>query len=201
MGLSPKVWLAAPAFGVLLGGALLLPRPKPPTRAEPARPTVHDEQARAELDALQRDLALTRAEVRGLRQERGVPAPTVEATSVAEPAPAAAPRMVTPEAAQARFQSIIEQEALDASWARSEEQSIRDFVRTEGASVESLTCRSTMCRLEVGFADAASREGFKQKLGLPPLDKGGFYREQADSRLVFYSAREGHPLPNVPSDE
>ena len=61
-----------------------------------------------------------------------------------------------------------------------------------------MTCRSTLCRLQVGFANGRSREGFKQKLGLPPLDKGGFYREEADNKLVYFSAREGRPLPTVP---
>jgi hypothetical protein len=150
--------------------------------------------------ALQRDLALTRAEVNGLKQPAPPPAPAAE-NEPTEAAPAELPEAVTVDAAQAHFQGLIDHEALDASWARVEEQTIAAFVREEGgpgSALESVTCRSTMCRLQVGFSNRSARQGFEQKLGLPPLDKGGFYREEADNKLVYYSAREGHPLPTVP---
>lgn len=198
---SKVVWLTAVGLAVLVAGGALLRRPSSPLHAEPAPPAVQaDTEARAQLLALQRDLAWTRAEVNGLKQQAAAPAPVVESEPAAT-APAALPKAVTVEAAQAHFQSIIEHETLDASWARTEEQSIGDFVRDEGgpgSTLESVTCRSTMCRLQVGFPNRSSREAFKQKLGLPPLNNGGFYREEADNKLVYYSAREGHPLPTVP---
>lgn len=57
-----------------------------------------------------------------------------------------------------------------------------------------------MCRMALRFGDDRSRDAFKLKLGTPPLNNGGFYREQGETGLVYFAARAGHPLPPVPTD-
>jgi len=199
MAFSSKLVLGALAVALILAGSVLLGRPSPPPAAAPIV-VQSDARARAELSALRRDLALTQAQLVGLAQEHA--SPPALATVATEPVRAELPPAVKPEAAQAHFQGIIEHEALDASWARAEERSISDFVsEQQDSSLTSVTCRSTLCRLEVSFKNNTSLKSFQMKLGLPPLDKGGFFHEEAGNKLVFYSAREGHPLPDVPADE
>ncbi|MDF3066532.1 MAG: hypothetical protein K0R38_2133 [Polyangiaceae bacterium] len=187
---------AALALGALgLVFALREPSRAPAPRAQDAPPaTIPTE--------MSRELAVLRAEVAALKaQPRSSTATPVDPAPPAALPPPSPPTPVTPEAARAHFDEVIESEPWDPAWAREEERSIGAFVREEagdGAALESVSCRSSMCRLRVRFADDGGREAFKLKIGLPPLNNGGFYQDEGEGRLVFFAAREGHPLPQVP---
>jgi hypothetical protein len=185
------------ALGLLAWSRLSRPRV---AAAKPAPATVNRPEQTAP-SQVERELARLRAEVAGLKEQVNRPPPPAE-PSPPEPEPVA-PQPTTAEAAQTHFEHILETEPLDAAWARAEEQSIRDFVQAEageGAALESVSCRSSMCRLKLSFPSDGGRDTFKLKLGLPPLSNGGFYKEEGETGLAYYAARAGHPLPAVPSD-
>jgi hypothetical protein len=174
--------------------------PAPPSAAPPvSRPDLQLAAVYGEVDSL-------RAEVAVLRQHLAEPtppasAPVHEAPEV-QPDPAAAPQAVTPERAQAHFDELIEHEAVEPGWARAQEASISDFVKQEGGDgtlLESVQCRTSLCKLKLRFSGDQTRDAFKLKLGLPPLSEGGFYREEGETGLTYFAARKGHPLPAVPA--
>jgi hypothetical protein len=192
------------AAALVLAAIGLHPRAKPgPVESLRAGPSTTVDN-RAELAAVGRDLSLMRAELAGLK-ERVYQAPlpaSAREEQITEPPPSA-PEPVTLDAAQVHFDQVFQQEVLDSSWARAEEASIGEFVKREGgdgSSLENVTCRSSMCRMQLRFSDDRSRDAFKLKLGTPPLNNGGFYREQGETGLVYFAARAGHPLATVPAE-
>jgi len=204
---SKLVWLC---LGALAGVALLflgVHSLEKPARSEPQRaPSSTGTESRAELAAMSRELSLLRAELGAVKDRvyQAPPAPSTREEPISDPTPPpSAPQAVTLEAAQAHFDQVFSAEIADPSWARAEEVSIGEFFRREGgdgSSLETITCRSTMCRMQLRFSDDHSRDAFKLKLGTPPLNNGGFYKEQGETELVYFAARAGHPLPPVPAE-
>lgn len=195
--------VAALALGAL--GLLVWSRLGSPRAVDAQAPLVAArlQEPKTQPSDMERELSLLRAEVAGLKEQVNRPPPAPAAEPVPPDPGPEPPKPTTAEAAQAHFERTLEAEPLDATWARAEEQSIRDFVQAEageGAALESVSCRSSMCRLRLRFPNDDGRDAFKLKLGLPPLSHGGFYKEEGEAGLAYYAAREGHPLPAVPND-
>ena len=85
--------------------------------------------------------------------------------------------------------------------ARSEQHAIEDFItRTApGAKIEALDCRSTMCRLRVWLPDETALTAFRNQVGQPPLDRGGFFRMHPEKHTFsFVTPRaRGHRFPTL----
>jgi hypothetical protein len=112
------------------------------------------------------------------------------ATPATTPAP---PGPTTPEELHARLDLAFANERTDATWARSEERAITDFVSqaAPSAKVEKLECRSEMCRIELKFESESALGGFRAKLGAPPLDNGGSYDTEG-TQFTYFAPRKGH---------
>lgn len=212
MARSTLVWLCLAALAGLGLVAIFCWRTVRPARAAGRAPVATAEsttESTAQLRAVDRQLSLLRAELAGLK-ERVYQPPPVDSALVAvqdlPPDPAAQgaiPTATTLEAAQTHLDQLFASETTDVAWARTEELNIGEFVRREagdGSSLDALSCRSSMCRMQVRFRDDQARDAFKLKLGTPPLNNGGFYREQGDTELLYFAARAGHPLPPIPAE-
>ena len=198
-------WLGAAGVAVLAVTAINLLLQASPARAEARTPS--NEESPAQVAQMYRELSLMRAELAGVKERVYQPPatasslPVIDAQPVSEKIPP--PKPVTLEALHNHFQQVFEGETADASWARAEEATIGEFIQHEGgegSSLEALSCRRSMCRMQVRFRDDATRDAFKLKLGTPPLSNGGFYQEQGETELLYFAARAGYPLPPLPNE-
>jgi hypothetical protein len=202
-----QVWIGAAALAgtAALGALSLLLRPEQTSGAQRRVAPAAEGGGEVQLAAVKGEVASLRAELAALKQRAAEPKaePPEEQPEPTEVEPTPARRGVTPEAAQAHFDALLEHEPLERGWAGAQEASISEFVKHEGGDgtvLESVECRSTLCRLKLRFADGQTRDAFKLKLGMPPLNDGGFYRDQGETGLAYFAARKGHPLPAVPED-
>ncbi len=104
----------------------------------------------------------------------------------------------------ALLDATLRAEGPDTPWAGASERTIREVsVNPElaGSSVQSVECRTTICRVEVlhDSEQAADRFGGPFLAKLPNLPRGMVRRYPPDadgrSRSVVFLAREGHRLP------
>lgn len=92
------------------------------------------------------------------------------------------------------FNEAFEREAVDLEWSKQYEQAItKRFTEQSTNSLESLRCRSTMCRAVVRHATAAARADLAEILGPEPLSGGSFFHPLEDGSLasVAYMGRPG----------
>jgi hypothetical protein len=205
------LWKLGAAMGGLLAVALLLRISAQGSRetralvpnAEARLPTSTDVARR--VDVSSDEFKRLRREVSNLRQ-RLIDAETARATgessdavSDSESSPNVEPPPAPLDGASMHqgYDTVFEGELTDVAWARNEERAITTFVSSNGASkLESVECRTHMCRIVVSFSDARSREMFRARIGEPPLDHGGFYHIDSDgNRLTYFEARAGEVLP------
>lgn len=183
-----------------------------PTRTAPpaAKPLGHNDQAEqiaralAQLASDQRDLRLR---LDALDQ---VPptvaegdAPGASSLAVDNPQPADTSAELS---ADERFEfaaftldNHVLSEPLDPSWAKQAESSITDATRTlAGLSVERIACKSSLCKIEVGFTSLETREAGTRALAhAVPWETVAFYHATPEdpTHMVMYVAREGMTLP------
>jgi hypothetical protein len=180
----------------LLAAVLLWPA-RPPRSAAPAGPRA------AEVD---QQVAAMQDEIRLLRRrlDHLVQQPPVAA---AAPAASQAPPLTQEEVSardKRRFEGLAAKlagEPLDPGWAPATERLIADTLgkpEFKGSKLLSATCRSTLCRFEVGHQDERARRRFSSTLPnrLPSLPSGSMRNAEGnDTRTIVYVAREGHRIP------
>lgn len=143
------------------------------------------------------------------------PSQTVADKGMAEPAPDAVG--LDPEAARIAVQQVengvyeratamFEQEAVDVEWAGAYEQALREmFARHQGlqrVSINSISCRTSMCRIEVFTPRDADADFFTAMFydGLANFRDGALKAEAAITRRMaqgmtsVYVARKDHTL-------
>ena len=93
-------------------------------------------------------------------------------------------------------------EATDPHWAAGAQTEINARAAEmipEGAALLAAHCRTSLCRLEVGFETLDARDqAFDVLPLLVPWDSDGFVHADTDdpSKVIVYAAREGRTLPN-----
>lgn len=136
--------------------------------------------------------------------------PTASAAPVdepEEPEPQQRPAAVRfdADAARAHVERTFERESSDSGWASDAQREVRENVSTHlptTASVRTMDCRATLCRLEVDFPVEAD---FQETMGRPGalsrLWKGpSMARIERDATrgsvtIIGYLVRPGHPMP------
>jgi hypothetical protein len=206
-GIAIGAAIACVAFGVSFGAQFVRPPSKgpPPTTSPEARaPGVDGARLEGRIAALERELEAARL--------RAAPAPAATAAApVDEKARAAeAPPPREPKAPGQRFREVVDHYAafhagqpLDRSAsarAAREAAATLNEANVAGSTAESVDCRTTVCRIEVGHADQAAQAYFVRHIPhRPPFDGAGFYHrvddEGGQSRTVVYVAREGFEMP------
>ncbi len=98
----------------------------------------------------------------------------------------------------ARLSAVHDREVPDPTWAAKAQLRIDEYVATAIAVPSDVTasCRSTLCRITMRFADDLGRDEALGAVSLP-WDGEGVFRTDPDDplKVVLYAAREGHPLP------
>jgi hypothetical protein len=97
----------------------------------------------------------------------------------------------------------FEGEARDAKWARAAEEAVDASAATEpveGIGAIEAECRSTMCRVRVGFDGPASRRALQMLLMRPGLNTSGYHGVDPDdpSMARVYVSRVEKPLADHP---
>jgi hypothetical protein len=132
-------------------------------------------------------------------------APPADAALERDPAPTLPQAVSEPAALQASYDAAFDRELADAGWARNEERAIVGFFDTDaaqGARLERVECRESMCRMRIQFQDPAAHQRFLVNLGSPPFDHGGFHRtDETSGALTLYTAREGRSMPTFEADD
>jgi len=200
--MSPTRWLAPAALSLaaVVAGRWFLATgaQRPPEPPRPTTATSIDPHARAELTAVEGQIGALRVELAALKAAptSGPAQPTAveSADALLAAPPPATP--TTPEELRASLDLAFQSQVIDVAWARAEERAITDFVSLEAPSgkLESLECRSDLCKMTLKFDSESSLAGFRVKLGAPPLDNGGFYQIE-ETRFTYFTPRKGHTLP------
>jgi hypothetical protein len=104
-----------------------------------------------------------------------------------------------------RLDTAMANEPADGRWFSSVERDVRALLASpngHGARLQSLACKSSLCRVEVSHGDPEAQEAFLERLTyLAPFDSEGLIRRVAGAdgtqRTVVYFARQGHRLPSL----
>jgi len=99
-----------------------------------------------------------------------------------------------------RLEGQLAEEAADPAWSTWAEDAINGGSAHHdlpGATSITTTCRTTLCRIEVAFADGANRAQSLESLpSLIPWDVQGFFHlDPATNTVVLYATREGETFP------
>ncbi len=148
------------------------------------------------------------------------PTPQPSASSAAAPPPeadkavaAAGPPQITPEEHDRRlvedtltsFEATFASEARDPNWERQSAKALGPvFAGPELAAskVSSVDCVHSLCKIVIQHRDAGARADFAELAHrvLAPFNAPAFIRYSPETNeTFFYVAREGEPLPMVPS--
>ena len=149
-------------------------------------------------------------------------APRAASVVAPETTPVAAPRAerprpvaasVTPQSipnreqakvvAVARLDAAMAGEPADGRWFSQVERDVRALLASpngHGGRLQSLACKSSLCRVEVSHGDLETQEAFLERMTyLAPFDSEGLVRRvtgaDGTQRTVVYFARQGHRLP------
>jgi len=122
----------------------------------------------------------------------------------AESRPEVSPRVIGPEEVTQHIETTFHSEAMDTAWAREARQQLQEKLATilsKGASIGSLECHSSLCRIELRHPDEEQYRQFMQNM----TQDGTFwkgasmtYRGEEDGRnivTISYLTREGHAMP------
>lgn len=119
-------------------------------------------------------------------------------------APAGEERRASPPSADellGRLEDVHDGQRDDPIWSREAEGDINDAFAAFGAGeLLSVSCRSTLCRLELGYRDIADFDRFLTTAPqMPPFDTEGFFQRldsdpDSDPTFVVFIARRGHEL-------
>jgi hypothetical protein len=214
-------WPSRYALGMVLAVATpaavyFAARPAPPELM--ARTNAADDaelrRIRRELAQLQRESARVRQLVRaGQLRDRDAVDDSAQAATAPDEAPAevanpVADRLVRNEDSWAQVEGAFASEAVDATWVAARELAAKlANVLPDGASLRSLDCRESMCRVETAHRSEQSYQEFTIGLAAPterpPIWTGAAMfqivrpaeREGDELIAVAYLAREAFPSP------
>jgi hypothetical protein len=194
-------------------GAFLLGRGAGHAGSPPAVPSS------ADVSALQAQVTQLQASVASLAVDRRAPPPAAPSIQAApeRPLASASPREARPtpptreeiaahEArAERQLEDLAQNEPRERSWAPAFERQLRDAVEAvgdagAGSSIDSVSCHTTMCRLEMSHATVAAQQEFLSEFNmhLPPM--AGAHVHVTDGkdgppRSTVDIIREGSPIP------
>jgi hypothetical protein len=93
----------------------------------------------------------------------------------------------------------MSREAADPEWAGWAQQAINDGMDVLGATVVTNQCRTTLCHLQIAFADLDARDQALDQLAhaVPWDNSEGFFHVSDDdpTAVTVFVAREGRTLP------
>lgn len=184
---------------------------------EPLGATRISEGQAKELAAMRRELRSLRGELRSTK-ERVLPPSTADlalrkhdehakANDARADPPELAPSMIPNKAAERRYQAqledVVEDESIDATWALSAENQLKDRVeelKTQGIDIKirALKCASTLCKVEIADqAGGAAAGGLRQLSQALPWNGDGYVHLDPEdpSRVLMYLSRDGRALP------
>jgi hypothetical protein len=157
----------------------------------------------AELQELQREVHVLRRQMQVMAGPGRSPRSAAEAEGAAGNTPPLTQEEVSARDKR-RFEGLARKlaaEPVDAAWAPSTERLIADTLAKpafKGSKLIAASCRSTMCRFEVGHDNDAARTRFSSTLPtrLPSLPSGSMRNAEGQERkTIVYVAREGHRIP------
>jgi hypothetical protein len=215
---SRNPWRTAFAVAVCAAGVswLFTARGAEPSRDRPATAEVaavsREElrRVRTELERLRSDLA--RAERRIAELELVTSQAAVPGVAVAEPDDTRRTAAASPEPSDDGQRSAaarsFDAEADDPSWnPDSEIEALVQAALPSGATLRSVVCRSTLCRVETSHPDTASQQAYASTLSMPrpggPQPFKGVLFDSAKAtvdgrelRSITYLVRSGHVFPD-----
>jgi hypothetical protein len=96
-----------------------------------------------------------------------------------------------------QFEDALKQEAIDPQWSAQYEAVVKSaFERRQGSHLESIQCRSTLCKATVKHDSLDARQEFSDMLGPEPFTGGSFYYPAEEGTLtsIAYLGRPGMPF-------
>jgi hypothetical protein len=107
----------------------------------------------------------------------------------------------------ARFDAALKDEPRDRSWAPGFESTIQDSVKAtvgtgHGPTVETVSCRTSVCRLELAYGTKDSQRQFLQAFPAhrPPMTAARWTNNPSSDgtgKLTIDFVREGYPVPGT----
>lgn len=105
---------------------------------------------------------------------------------------------------RSQVNDVIDTESIDVEWAPEAEDTLQSSVgasQLEGLQVHELECRSTLCRVELGFPTSVDANEVIGELSVAPgFDMQGMadleFEYDGTPRLYIFLAREGADFPN-----
>jgi hypothetical protein len=208
---------AVVALGVAAGGGYLLHRPAPPLPSGvPAAGTASDELAdlRSHVGNLERAVQADQARLALLQRGSPDSEPPIPAHRETGAAAGEGRPPLSPEEARARNGRVVqriaarlESEQRDRSWAPAYEDSLREAVTAsaEGGAaptVEAVSCRTSVCRLDLSYATAEAQMKFLQAFPAhrPAMTAAHWHNAPASDgapRTTIELVREGYPIPGT----
>src|SRR5262245_26005141 len=179
------------------GAPSSVPAATPPAAAPVAASDPSARRPRAEVDVL-----AARASAMSRREPRHE-ASAGDGEIDADPAARAAASDERARRRMALFADAFAAEATDAAWSPGAERGIRDGfvarVPVEGAALDEVGCRASLCRIAVRFPSANARQlnGDRVTAAIPWQTTGIIHNDPADpARLIVYAVREGQRPPH-----
>jgi len=151
-------------------------------------------------------LALLEAQVAGLQaqaRERALQARLADPADVGAKEAPPEPAPLDGAAVRFEYDQEFERQISDGSWATTESRALRAFIdeNTKGGTVESLECRSSMCRVRMSFEKPSDRRAFMASVGSPRFENASFMStDEATGKLTLFTARHGENLPELASN-
>lgn len=112
---------------------------------------------------------------------------------------------LTREQTETFYDVIFDEQRVDVSWKIAMEAELTDAFGSERLAalrLDSLECRTTLCKLEVGLDHPDDRDVLLAALGAPPFDRGGYFHPtDAEDGYVVFTGRAGFSLPRPEADE
>jgi hypothetical protein len=213
-------WIASiAAMGLAAAGGYLVHRPAPALVGRPAT----DPGAGSEIDALririgQLEQSMAHGSARLVSLEStghpGGDAPAMGArrggaVDVARRGPPPSREKLAERQARqaARFDAVLKEEPRDRSWAPGYESEIENAVRASmisghGPTVERVSCRTSVCRLELAYATQDTQRQFLETFPAhrPPMTAARWTNNPSSDgtgKLTVDFIREGYPIPGA----
>jgi hypothetical protein len=206
-----RLAMASVAIGFAAAGGYLAHHSAPPAPSVASAPadTTNDELSnlREHVGQMERALVTNQARLASLEATPG------DAGS-APPRDVAARRPPSPEEASARearqlaeIDARVSTEPRDAQWAPAYEASLRDTIAasTHGSAapkVDTLSCRTSVCRLELAYASADAQQDFLHAFPShrPPMTAAHWENVASSDGSIktrIDVVREGYPMPGA----
>lgn len=155
------------------------------------------------MEKLNKQLAALQLQINQLKNQR---VSNVEDTVSPELTPEEETKIAT-QAVQEEVELInntLDLEAVDTAWAEDAHvaltEALQNNERMAGVQLDTVECKSTLCRLSLSFDDQLSLDnGFRTMPSIIPWEGQAFFQvdDVESGEAIVYLAREGHELPNT----